>query len=120
MHQRHPREERHNQHADNTTDELCDNVEYSVPILHLPELPKRQRDSGIEVGAGSFTEWRENQRDGSAAHRNARQHSPNEFARDKIEDWRIRMLKQNRKQPGRDHEEAELGCLAEIFWPMLA
>ena len=30
------------------------------------------------------------------------------------------MMKQNREQSGRDHEQPELGCLAEIFWPMLA
>ena len=27
-------------------------------------------------------------------------------------------MKQNREQPGRDHEQPELGCLAEIFRPM--
>ena len=30
------------------------------------------------------------------------------------------MMKQNREQPGRDHEQPELGCLAEIFRPMFA
>src|SRR6266487_2486668 len=30
------------------------------------------------------------------------------------------MMKQNREQSGRDHEQPELGCLAQIFGPMLA
>src|SRR5262249_50650558 len=77
-------------------------------------------DRRIEMGARSFTERRENQGDGRAAHRNACQHTSCKLAGDEIQNWRTRMMKQNGEQPGRDHEQPELGCLAKIFGPMLA
>src|SRR4030095_8084503 len=106
-------EQRDCKYAGNSADELRDDIEHRVPILHFSKPPKSQRDRRMKMRAGSLTERRENQSYRSAAHGDPREHSPREFAGDEIHNWRVRMMKQNREQPGRDHEQPELGCLAE-------
>src|SRR5438094_928250 len=113
-------EQRDCKHAGNCPNELCHDIKQRVPIPHFSKTPKSKSDRGIKMRAGSLAEGRENKRNRSAAHCDSRQHASCEFAGDEIENRRSRMMKQNREQPRRDHEQPELGCLAEIFWPMLA
>src|SRR5262249_38693898 len=113
-------EQRDCEYAGSRANELRDDVKHRIPILHFAETPERKSNRGIEMGAGPLPKRRENKSNRSAAHRDSCQHASCEFAGDEIQNWRARMMKQNREQPCRDHEEAELGCLAEIFRPMFA
>src|SRR5215467_1504497 len=113
-------EQRDCKYAGNCANKLSDDVKHGIPVLHLAQTPERESDRGIEMRAGPFSKRRENKSSRSAAHRDSCQRASCEFARDEIQNWRARMLKQNREQPGSDHEEAELGCLAEILRPMFA
>jgi hypothetical protein len=100
MRQRFVNKQRNREHASNAANELRDDIKDCVPILHFSKPPKRQRDSGIKVGPGSFAQRRQNQRDCSPTHRNPREHSANEFAGNDVWNGRSRMPEKYREEPG--------------------
>src|SRR5438874_6253630 len=88
-------EQRDCKYAGNRANELRDDIEYRVPILHFSKTPEGESDRWIKMRARSFSKRRENKSNGSAAHSDPRQHASCEFAGDEIQNWRARMMKQN-------------------------
>src|SRR5262249_53626453 len=86
----------------NSADELRNDVEDRVPILHFSKTPERESDRGIKMRTGAFSKRRENKSNRSAAHCDSRQRASCEFAGDEIQNWRVRMMKENWEQPGKD------------------
>src|SRR5439155_25029226 len=114
----HPREKRHKEDTGNAADKLREDVEQSVPVFDFTQSPKGQRDRWIEVCAGTFTEWREDQCDGCAAHCYPYTHSPHKWVRKESDGGRLRMEKQDGEQPRRNHEEPKFSGFANVLRPM--
>ena len=112
-------EQRDCKYAGNCANELRDDIEHRVPILHFSKTPKSKSHRWIKMSTGPFPERREDQSNRSAAHRDPRQHTSCEFAGDKIQNWRTRVMQQDREQPGRYHEQTKLSPFTHVFWPML-
>src|SRR5215813_14721212 len=106
-------EQRDCKYAGNPADELCDDIKYGVPILHLSKTPEGESDRGIEVRARSFAQRGKNQRDGSPTHRHPGERPANEFVWNDCWNGRIRVPKQNGEKAGRNHEEPKLGGFAK-------
>src|SRR6266542_4724516 len=85
MRQRHTCNQRHDQHAADSSNELRDYIKKSVPVFYFAEAPKRECHCRIEMGAGALAQRREDQRNGCAAHRHSRQHATDKSIWNQIE-----------------------------------
>ena len=87
MRQRHARDQSHDEHAGDSSNELRDDIKKSIPVFHFAETPKRQGHGWIKMRAGALAQGREDQRDGCAAHRHSRQHATDKGIGNQIENW---------------------------------
>ena len=85
------------QHAQDATDQLREDVKYRIPACDLPQSPKGQRDRRIHVRTGTFAPRRINEPDGGQSHGDTHQRAPQVLIRDNSLQWRAGKAQERRK-----------------------